>query len=118
MNFEFDNLIPSGVEQFMLASGQLAIIRSMKNKVKYLSKNKQNRFETRTSNGAVEEIFVDADGANPQEAVNELRKRLCYICGVFGITKILWRLNPCMSIGMNGIYRCECIVAFVIGDAY
>lgn len=77
---------------------------------------KQNRFEIKTSNGAVEEIFVSVGGNNPQETVNELRKRLHYICGVFGITKILWRLNPCMSISINGKYTCDCIAAFVVGD--
>lgn len=43
MNFEFDSMIPLGVEQIVLAGGQLAIIRNMKNKIKCLSK--RNRID-------------------------------------------------------------------------
>ena len=120
--FNYGNIIPSGVKQTDLYVGEILKIVGRKNKIRYLHREGAYRallpgkLSVKKGDITPEEICFTISGGDVSEVVGKVRKYLCYICGVFGITEIFWRVKPQMARMREDSFFCEFIGAFIIGE--
>jgi hypothetical protein len=104
------SILPKTIFQRSLARGEVGVLKSSENR-RWLIKTNSGSWGIATGGKYPIEHCISVSGVNPRQ----LLTKIFYICGMFNVKQIWWRLHPEIQC-FGGKYSTRCICSFILEE--